>query len=137
MVNITRLRLPPLFWLGFLFTGLALLQLGLIRRQFELMTFVPLLVLMLCGGAAAYLLHIRRPPGDPILLPLVFFLAGLGLALVVRLAPAFVTRQVMWLVVATGLLLLVSLMPRNLSWLRRFKYSWLTGGLVLLAATLV
>lgn len=137
MVNITRLKLPPLFGLGFLFTGLALLQLGLIRRQFELMTFVPLLVLMLCGGAAAYLLHIRRPPGDPILLPLVFFLAGLGLALVVRLAPAFVTRQVMWLVVATGLLLLVSLMPRNLSWLRRFKYSWLTGGLVLLAATLV
>ena len=137
MARIIKLKQQPLLWLGFLFTGLALLQLTLVRGEFDGLLPVSLLVLMLCGGSSVYFLQIRRPPGDPILLPLVFFLSGLGLVLVTRLAPAFVSRQLIWLVIATILLLVVSLLPRNLSWLRRYKYSWLIGGLILLAATLV
>lgn len=125
-------RLTGLAWL---FTGLALLQLGLVNGSLSPTTFVPLLVLMLCSGGALYFL--RRSLGDPLLLPLVYFLSGLGLALIMRLAPNFVTRQLFWLVIATGLLLAVNLIPKNLNWLRRYKYTWLIGGLLLLASTLV
>lgn len=126
-----------LFILGFLFTGLALLQLGLVNNDLRPATLLPLLVLLSCGSLAAYFLHGQRQPGDPILLPLIYFLTGLGLALISRLAPAFVMRQLTWLIIATALLLLVTLIPKNLNWLRRYKYTWLIGGLLLLATTLV
>jgi cell division protein FtsW (lipid II flippase) len=127
-----------LFGLSFLFTGLSLVQLGLVNNNLSLAVFGPLLVLMLCSGLAAYLVYSRCWSTDPILLPLTFFLGGLGLVLTTRLAPpAFVVRQQFWLVIATILLLLVTLVPKNLNWLRRYKYTWLTSGLLLLAATLV
>lgn len=126
-----------LFWLAFLFTGLSLLQLGLVDNNLSLATFLPLLILIICSGTAAYLLHIYRQPGDPLLLPLIFFLSGFGLILIARLAPAFLIRQLFWLVIATALLLLVTLVPNNLNWLRRYKYTWLISGLLLLATTLI
>ena len=42
-----------------------------------------------------------------------------------------------WLVLGTGALLLVALVPRSLRWLRRYRYSWLFAGLALLSTTLV
>ncbi|MEW5958761.1 MAG: FtsW/RodA/SpoVE family cell cycle protein [Chloroflexota bacterium] len=127
-----------LFLLAFLFTGLALLQLGLVEQDLRPRTFLPLLVLLLCGGLAACFLQARRPrPGEPLLLPLIYLLAGLGLALLARLAPAFIDRQLVWLVVSTVGLLLVTLVPQNLDWLRCYKYTWLSSGLLLLATTLV
>lgn len=126
-----------LLLLVFLFTGLALFQLALVNNDLSLATFWPLLILMICGGGAVFLLHRLGQLGDPLLLPLIFFLSGLGLAIITRLAPAFVKPQLAWLVAATALLLLVTLLPRNLNWLHRYKYVWLSGGLVLLAATLI
>lgn len=126
-----------LFWLAFLFIGLAFLQLGLVRRAVTPMIVAPLSVWLLSAGSVAYLLHGRRQAGDHLLLPLTFFLSGLGLALTNRLAPAFITRQLFWLVIATGLLLAVTRLPRNLVWLRRYKFAWLGGGLLILATTLI
>ncbi len=131
------LWLFSLFGLSFLFTGLAFAQLGLVNNNLRPATFLPLLVLIFCSGAAAYFLPGRRGVGDPILLPLIYFLSGLGLALISRLAPNFVVRQMFWLVIATILLLLVTLIPKSLNWLRRYKYTWLIGGLLLLATTLI
>ncbi len=125
-----------LFILTFLFTGLALTQLAVVNNDLGWSTFWPLLVLIACGSLAAYWLN-RCRTSDPILLPLVYFLAGLGLALIERLAPAFVGRQLVWLTGATAALLVVTLLPRNLEWLRRYKYTWLISGLLLLATTLV
>ncbi|MFQ5616092.1 MAG: FtsW/RodA/SpoVE family cell cycle protein, partial [Anaerolineales bacterium] len=132
-----RLRSFSLFGLGFLFTGLALVQLDLVNNDLRPATFIPLLVLIFCSSVAAYFLHRRGRPGDPILLPLIYLLSGLGLALITRLAPTFVIRQLFWLAIATTLLLLVTLIPKNLNWLRRYKYTWLIGGLLLLATTLI
>ncbi len=129
-----------LYWLAFLFVGAALAQLqlagtGALRPD----TFLPLLVLAACVGVATATLRRRNAsfPGDPILLPVTFFLSGFGLVLITRLAPAFITRQIFWLAIATGLLLSVALIPKNLNWLYRYKYTWLIGGLVLLASTLL
>ncbi len=141
-----------LLWaLAYLFITIALLQLGLTNNTLTLFTFIPLLVLIGCGSIAAYSLNrLNRAKTlsggrwsvvscpDPILLPLTYFLAGLGLVLTARLAPSsFIVRQQFWLVIATALLLLVTLLPQNLNWLRRYKYTWLIGGLLLLSATLI
>jgi len=113
-----------LFWLAFAFTGLALLQLGLVNNSLRPQIFIPLLVLVGCSGVTIFILQRRAPHkqfADPLLLPLVFFLCGLGLPLIARLAPPFVNRQLFWLVIATAVLLLVNLIPKNLNWLYRYK----------------
>jgi len=133
-----RTLFSALYWLAFLFVGLALAQLALANGQsIRPVTLLPLLVLMATAGTTAFFLSRRLPAGDPLLLPVTFFLSGLGLVLIARLAPAFITRQIFWLVGAAALLLLVTLLPRNLDWLRRYKYTWLFAGLALLASTLV
>lgn len=128
-----------LWTLAFLFTAISLVQLALLDRNFSPLTFLPLLVLVACGLTVIYLLNVRFSPiqGDPVLLPLTFFLCGLGLVLIQRLAPAFIDRQLFWLVIATGLLLALTLVPQNLNWLSRYKYTWLIGGILLLASTLL
>jgi peptidoglycan glycosyltransferase len=109
----------------------------LVNNNARLSNFLPLLVLILCGSLATYLLQRHHKLADPILLPLIFFLSGLGLVLIARLAPAFVVPQLAWLVAATVVLLSVTLFPKNLNWLYRYKFGWLTSGLILLAATLI
>jgi cell division protein FtsW (lipid II flippase) len=110
--------------------------------------FVPVGALALCLGGGAWALNRWRPGHDRLLLPLTGMLCGLGLAEVARLAPplstdgqvagaGFLTRQMLWLGLSTLALLAVVLVPRDLRWLRRYRYTWLLAGLALLAATLV
>jgi cell division protein FtsW (lipid II flippase) len=125
-----------LWLLTFLFTGLALVQLSLVRGEaVSPASLSPLLVLAACSGGTFYLA--RRRLTDVILLPVTFFLSGFGLVLIARLAPAFINRQLIWLAAATALLAAVRLIPKNLNWLYRYKYTWLLAGLGLLASTLV
>lgn len=120
--------------------GVALIQLALVNSEpLTPVTFLPLFVLAGASGLTVFLVQRRfgRRGGDPLILPLTFFLSGFGLVLIARLAPYFVTRQLVWLALATALLLLVTLAPKNLEWLRRYKYTWLFAGLTLLASTLI
>ncbi|MCA9972384.1 MAG: FtsW/RodA/SpoVE family cell cycle protein [Anaerolineales bacterium] len=88
--------------------------------------------------AAAHLLLRRfKPARDPLLLPLLALLTGWGIILIDRLAANFLARQVVWLGLSTAVLLGLTLLPRNLTWLRQYRYTWLIGGLLLLAATLL
>ncbi|HUM70950.1 MAG TPA: FtsW/RodA/SpoVE family cell cycle protein, partial [Chloroflexota bacterium] len=85
---------------------------------------------------AAYALLWRfRPRHDPYLLPIFALLTGWGLVTLQRLAPNFLERQVMWLVLSTAVLLAIAILPRSLRWLRRYRYTLLLGGILLLAAT--
>ncbi len=94
-------------------------------------------VWLLLMGGAHLLLERLRPQRDPVLLPLVGLLMGWGILLIDRLAANFLARQVLWVAVGTAVCLLVTLLPRNLRWLRRYRYTWLISGLALLAATLI
>jgi cell division protein FtsW (lipid II flippase)/cell division protein FtsI/penicillin-binding protein 2 len=85
--------------------------------------------------AAFALLSYFRPHHDPYLLPIFALLTGWGLITLQRLAPHFLARQVIWLVLSTAVLLAVAILPRSLRWLRRYRYTWLLGGIFLLAAT--
>jgi peptidoglycan glycosyltransferase len=87
--------------------------------------------------AGHLLLNRFSPNRDPLLFPLYALLTGWGLILLDRLAPNFLPRQTLWLGIATAAALTVAILPRSLRLLRRYRYTWLTIGLVLLAATLL
>jgi len=81
---------------------------------------------------------VRWLPGrDPYLLPVAALLSGWGLLTIWRLEPQYGLRQSAWLAVGTGIFILGLRLPNGLDLLRRYKYIWLTSGLLLTAATLV
>jgi cell division protein FtsW (lipid II flippase) len=144
-----------LLTLPILFAIIAFAQLSLVETGRLIPgRLVPAGVLTLCLGGAGWVLSRWRPNHDRLLLPLVGMLIGLGLAEVARLAPnlsvlaspkegirlilsTFLVRQLIWLVLGTLVLLAVVLVPRDLRWLRRYRYTWLIAGLALLAMTLL
>lgn len=97
--------------------------------------YAPLLWLLVIG-LAHLVLRTLRPRRDPLLLPAFALLTGWGLLLQDRLAPNFLGRQTLWFSLATLALLAVTIAPRTLQPLRRYRYVILLGGLVLLAITL-
>ncbi len=77
------------------------------------------------------------PEADPYLLPVAALLTGWGILTIYRLVPSFGIRQTVWLAVC-GLVLLLGLrLSPELRFLRRYKYIWLTIGLLLTALTLI
>lgn len=90
-----------------------------------------------CAAAGHFALERRLPRRDPFIFPIVMLLAGWGLTLIDRLAPPFATRQTLWLLTSAALLIGITLMPRHLRWLSRYRYLWLVGGITLLAATIL
>ena len=113
--------------------ALSLARLGTIAWQH---LWAPLVWLALLLGAHS-LLRYYRINRDPFLLPLVGLLTGWGLIMLDRLAANFLARQVVWLLLAMAVMLFIAIVPRDLRFLRRYRYTWLFGGLLLLAATLL
>jgi len=74
---------------------------------------------------------------DPYLLPLIGLLSGWGLLTIWRLTTRFGIRQTIWLAIALAVLVAGMRLASPLSILRRYKYLWLTSGLLLTALTLI
>jgi peptidoglycan glycosyltransferase len=72
------------------------------------------------------------PNADPALLPLAFVLSGIGIAFVMRLAPSLAERQVIWLFMGIGAMIVVLLLVKSLRRLGQYKYTIMIVGLVLL-----
>ncbi len=99
----------------------------------------PLGAVAVLSGAALLLqwwVNRSTPGHDPLLLPSTVALAGLGLLVISRVAPNFLARQLVWLLIGLSAVGLIVAIPNQLRWLRRFKYTWLILSLLLLAATL-
>lgn len=80
-------------------------------------------------------LQSRLPDTDPYLLPIVALLTGWGLLTIWRLLPGFGLRQSVWLLLS-GLVLALGLrLSPKLDFLRRYKYIFLTAGILLTALT--
>jgi len=76
--------------------------------------------------------------GDQLLLPLALGLTGIGLVLVQRLGPPqLLLQQLTWTLVAGGAFVATILLPRDLSLLSRYKYTWAIAGIALLASPLL
>ncbi len=71
------------------------------------------------------------------LLPAVALLNGWGLLTIWRLAPTFGYRQTLWMALGLAVFMFGLRLPSELTFLRRYKYLWLTSGLLLTALTLI
>lgn len=124
--------------LAALFVGLSALTLSLVETgRLTWAYFQPVVVWLPTMALAWGVIRLRRLRHDPFLLPLFAWLTGWGLILQARLAPDFVERQTLWLALGTGVMTAIAVLPRSLRWLRRYRYTLLLAGLVLLAATLL
>ncbi len=72
---------------------------------------------------------------DPYLLPITSLLSGWGLITIYRLDNSLGYRQTLWLSIGVIILILISRYPRVFIGLRRYKYLWLTIGLLLTGLT--
>jgi cell division protein FtsW (lipid II flippase) len=77
------------------------------------------------------------PDRDPFLLPIALFLAGWGMLVIWRLAPGFGLRQTGWFVLSCLILIVVLQGRRDLQWLRKYRYLWITLGIGLVFLTLL
>jgi cell division protein FtsW (lipid II flippase) len=76
------------------------------------------------------------PARDPYLLPAAALLSGWGILTIWRLSPVYGLRQAMGLGLVLGIFIVGMRLPSGLGFLHRFKYLWLTSGLLLVALTL-
>jgi cell division protein FtsW (lipid II flippase) len=79
----------------------------------------------------------RIPDSDPYILPIAGLLTGWGILTIYRLNPTFGMRQTAWLMFAGAIFIIGLRLSPNLSFLRRYKYVWLTSGLLITALTLL
>jgi cell division protein FtsW (lipid II flippase) len=86
---------------------------------------------------SAWLLHRRLANFDTLILLLAALLTGWGLIMQTRLAPAMIYRQVLWLLIGCSVMCAVALAPGITRTLRRYRYTLLTSGILLLGATLI
>ncbi|MBO4352777.1 MAG: FtsW/RodA/SpoVE family cell cycle protein [Eggerthellaceae bacterium] len=82
-------------------------------------------------------IRIFAADADPAILPLVFVLAGTGIAFVTRLAPDLAYNQVIWLFVGVVCMVLVLAFTRRLEKLANYKYTLMILGFLLLLSPLV
>jgi len=141
----STLHRPPFAWvrqMGLLVLPIALLGTGLVLLA--LVRQEPLAWGTLAGAGllAAGLLAAsgwcswRLPFADPLLLPIAAVLASLGQLMTSRLEPSLGPRQGVWVLIGLAGLVAVSLLP-SAGWLRPYRYTWATLGLLLLVVTLV
>ncbi len=120
------------------FTAIGFVSLALARQgQVGLTAVWPSLAWAVALAGAWAALRRGRPNHDPLLLPVAGLLTGMGLIMVARLSPGFMVRQTLWSLLGLGAMLGIALGVRDLRLLRRYRYTWLIGGLALLALTLV
>jgi cell division protein FtsW (lipid II flippase) len=75
------------------------------------------------------------PDHDPYLLPIMGLLSGWGLLEIFRLNPDLGLKQTVWLVICLTLMIMAMRIRSLLPILKKYKYLWLVGGLVLTLLT--
>jgi cell division protein FtsW (lipid II flippase) len=139
LIAVTRRRpeLGLLFWVGALgVTGsvaVAAAEVAGFRPQ-QLVIPVTFIVI-------AFALHLflaaRGIRGDQLLLPIAAALTAIGLVLVQRLASNLLVQQLSWTLIAAGAFAATILIPRDLTALSRFKWTWALLGVLLLLSPLL
>ncbi len=76
----------------------------------------------------------RHRRGEHLLFPIAALLTGVGLVLIERLASDLLIQQLSWTVIAGGAFTATLFVPRDISSLARFKWTWALLGLVLLVS---
>ena len=139
MIAVTRRRpeLGLLFWVAAMgITGSVAVAAA------EVAGFRPQqLVIPVTFVVIAFVLHLflaaRGIRGDQLLLPIAAALTAIGLVLVQRLASNLLVQQLSWTLIAAGAFAATILIPRDLTALSRFKWTWALLGFLLLLSPLL
>jgi cell division protein FtsW (lipid II flippase) len=130
--------------LGHLFWVVLLVGLGfaaVVGSELEQLTPVALAVpaaFVAIAVALHLFLVVAGFRGDQLLLPLALGLTAIGLVLVERLGPPqLLLQQLTWTIIGAGAFVAAILLPRDLSVLSRYKYTWALAGIALLASPLL
>jgi len=75
------------------------------------------------------------PNRDPYILPIVYMLAGIGMLTIFRLSISFGWRQLIWFSLSSFVLFFGMKRPTIINLLRRYKYIWLSLGLLVTVLT--
>jgi len=139
MISVTRRRpeLGLLFWVSAMgVTGsvaVAAAEAAGFRPQ---QLVIPVIFIVI-----AFVLHLflaaRGIRGDQLLLPIAAALTAIGLVLVQRLASNLLVQQLSWTLIAAGAFAATILIPRDLTALSRFKWTWALLGFLLLLSPLL
>jgi cell division protein FtsW (lipid II flippase) len=97
---------------------------------------VPVVFTVVAVALHAFLVA-RGFRGDQVLLPMAAVLSAIGLVLVQRLASSLLAQQLTWTVIAAGAFVATLLIPRDLTALARFKWTWALLGVLLLVSPLL
>ena len=127
--------------------SVAVLARALVDYHADVLVLVPLALYALGAAALAAACHmavrIYAPSADPVLLPAVLALNGIGLAVIRRIDFGYAARgrdtgfgdqQILWTIIGAGLLIVVLMVVRDHRMLRRFTY---TAGIVGIALYLL
>lgn len=77
------------------------------------------------------------PGADPVILPIVFLLSGIGIAFVTRLKPEVAMNQVLWLFISVAAMVATLMLVKNLDDLASYKYTLGIAGVVLLIIPMI
>jgi cell division protein FtsW (lipid II flippase) len=98
--------------------------------------FIPIVFIVVVVLLHAFLAaHGLR--GDQLLMPMAACLTVVGLVLVQRLASNLLVNQLQWTLIAAGAFIAVILVPRDITALARYKWTWALLGVLLLVSPLL
>jgi cell division protein FtsW (lipid II flippase) len=146
VVGYRKRRGVEAFMLGFaILLAMAGYVLTHLNRDLTLPPYWPVALVALGGvGLALHLvIRWRIPYADPLILPLVMLLNGIGLAMIHRLdlsdplAPHSAELQLTWLLVAAAVCIAVIIVLRDYRVLQRYPYLLFLAGITLLLLPLV
>lgn len=124
--------LPSVVLLGGV--GALVLSMSLTLTPVEQALLVVVAALPLITPAVVRLLGKRW---DNVLGGAVWMLCALSLITVTRVTPELLSRQLLWIAIGWSALIALLLAPDLLGVLRRYRYTWLFGGLLLAVVTLI
>jgi len=86
---------------------------------------------------AALLMQIESEGRDHLLLPAVSLIAGCGVVFLWRLNPESASRQIIWMLMGSALMIIVYYLVNDVRDLARYKYTAGVGAIALMVATMI
>lgn len=105
------------------------------QQGYRVNHWIGVLVWIGAFGWLNYHSSLKLPKRDPYILPIVSLLTGIGLMTIWRLFTNMGLRQSIWIVIASSIVSLGIEFPSFIEYLRRYKYIWLSIGLLLTGLT--
>jgi len=143
-----RMRNLELVLLGFAclinLAAIVLVQLG-VKGEIDQSIITLGIGLAVLVFAMHFVMRVVAPNADPLILPIITLLNGIGIAMIYRLDLAegtegwrsFGTRQIVWTAIAIALAIVVIIVVRNHRVLQRYRYVAMFTGIVLLLLPMV